>query len=203
MPARRSSPKFTQEELDAAHTVLFRVAGVVHSPRIPSWVFDLPGDDAPYAWAFEKVDTGPFTSWKRLQAASEAATRLNERRLRKNPPKPRSGRSRRAEPVITHIIHYVYPAEGGDEERESRHTSLKQANEYFDYLLAEGAYDLHLYNAGIDPYDRERVDTVGRAIRRTEGNVEVDERGNEVRRSRNNPSGPRRDAFGRFVRSRR
>ena len=88
MPTRRRTAAFTQEELDAAHTVLFRVAGVVHSPRTPSWVFDLPGDDAPYAWAFEKVDTGPFTSWKRLQAASEAATRLNERRLRKNPSGP-------------------------------------------------------------------------------------------------------------------
>ena len=83
MPTRRRTAAFTQEELDAAHTVLFRVAGVVHSPRTPSWVFDLPGDDAPYAWAFGKVDTGPFTSWKRLQAASEAVTRLNERRLLK------------------------------------------------------------------------------------------------------------------------
>ena len=129
----------------------------------------------------------------------------NDRRLRKNPPGPRSGRSRRAEPVITHIIYYVYPVEGGEEERESRHTSLEQANEHFDYLLAEGAYDLGLYNAGIDPDYRERivVDTVGRAIRRTLGNVEVDEWYNEVRKSRNNPSGPRRDASGRFVRSRR
>lgn len=91
-------PKFSEEELAQAHKILFRVAKRLYSESlpVPDYVWtDLPGDDGPYAWAFERVDTGPFTSLSRLTAAAEEVTRRHAAQIERDARKKARSSSRK------------------------------------------------------------------------------------------------------------